>query len=211
MNAFQQSIIEAPAGVTTVQTSEGLYDFLDPACAAAIWARLLPQETLTWLADLDPACLPSGRVVVRAEDVAEAAQDLCAASGMPAGPHRDWFVQDITALAGRFADVMEADYLRVRLEAVTTNACRKFHLDALTGRLVCTYRGTGTQYGTSDGCCDPEQILTVPTGAPILLRGSLWPAQPSSGLVHRSPPIEGSGETRIVLVLDPMKEPEGAE
>ncbi|ESQ13779.1 MAG: hypothetical protein N838_33160, partial [Thiohalocapsa sp. PB-PSB1] len=49
---------------------------------------------------------------------------------------------------------------------------------------------------------------TVPTGAPILLRGTLWPEQPKSGLLHRSPPIEGSGETRLLLVLDPMDGPE---
>jgi hypothetical protein len=48
----------------------------------------------------------------------------------------------------------------------------------------------------------------VPTGAPILLRGTLWPEQPKSGLLHRSPPIEGSGETRLLLVLDPMDGPE---
>ena len=61
---------------------------------------------------------------------------------------------------------MQAAYVRLRLQAVTTNACRKFHLDAITGRLVCTYRGPGTQYGTSTAGEDPEHIRTVPTGAP---------------------------------------------
>ena len=27
---------------------------------------------------------------------------------------------------------------------------------------------------------------------------------PITGLLHRSPPIEGTGETRLVLVLDPI-------
>jgi hypothetical protein len=48
----------------------------------------------------------------------------------------------------------------------------------------------------------------VATGAPILLRGTLWPGDPPSGLMHRSPPIEGTGETRLVLVLDPVDGPE---
>ncbi|ESQ13777.1 MAG: hypothetical protein N838_33150 [Thiohalocapsa sp. PB-PSB1] len=34
------------------------------------------------------------------------------------------------------------------------------------------------------------------------------PESPRSGLLHRSPPIEGSGETRLLLVLDPMDGPE---
>ncbi|HMB12384.1 MAG TPA: DUF1826 domain-containing protein, partial [Roseovarius sp.] len=33
---------------------------------------------------------------------------------------------------------------------------------------------------------------------------------PPSGLLHRSPPIEGSGETRLLLVLDPVDDPEEA-
>ncbi|WP_461406132.1 DUF1826 domain-containing protein [Falsiruegeria mediterranea] len=44
--------------------------------------------------------------------------------------------------------------------------------------------------------------------APILLRGTLWPDQSKSRLVHRSPPIEGTGEARLLLVLDPVDEPE---
>jgi len=31
---------------------------------------------------------------------------------------------------------------------------------------------------------------------------------PVWGLLHRSPPIEGTGETRLVLVLDPVIDPE---
>jgi hypothetical protein len=94
-------------------------------------------------------------------------------------------------------------YMSLRLEPITSNACRKLHIDAITARLVCTYRGTGTQYGISQDGAEPECIFTVPTGTPILLRGTLWPEQPRSGLLHRSPPIEGSGKTRLVLVLDP--------
>jgi hypothetical protein len=103
---------------------------------------------------------------------------------------------------------MEAKYLRLRLDVVTTNACRKFHIDAVTARLVCTYRGPGTQYGISNDGAEPRHILTAPTGAPILLRGTRWPERPCSVLLHRSPPIEGTGKTRAVLVLDPVDNPE---
>ena len=111
-------------------------------------------------------------------------------------------------MADIFSDLMNARYLRLRLDAVTTNACRKFHIDAVTARLVCTYRGTGTQYGISTEGHEPRRVFTTQTDAPIVLRGTLWPAEPSSGLLHRSPPIEGTGETRLVLVLDPVDDPE---
>lgn len=49
--------------------------------------------------------------------------------------------------------------------------------------------------------------MTVPTGSPIILRGTRWPETPVSRLLHRSPPIVGTGETRLVLVLDPVEGP----
>jgi len=113
-------------------------------------------------------------------------------------------VDDIAALAVMFAGRVDAPYLRLRLDVLPTNACRKFHIGAVMARLSCTYRGTGTQYGISTDGDDPSRIFTVPTGSPILLRGTLWPETPKSGLLHRSPPIEGTGETRLVLVLDPV-------
>ncbi|MCZ4269037.1 DUF1826 domain-containing protein, partial [Rhodobacteraceae bacterium G21628-S1] len=44
-------------------------------------------------------------------------------------------------------------------------------------------------------------------GAPIILRGTRWPETPVSGVLHRSPPIAGTGETRLLLVLDPIDDP----
>ncbi|MHA3916123.1 DUF1826 domain-containing protein [Halovulum sp. GXIMD14793] len=42
---------------------------------------------------------------------------------------------------------------------------------------------------------------------PTLLRGTLWPAELHAKFLHRSPPIEGRGEARLVLVLNPMTQP----
>ena len=103
---------------------------------------------------------------------------------------------------------MRARFLRLRLDVIAHDACRKFHIDAITARLICTYRGTGTQYGISTDGFEPTRIFTTPTGSPLILRGTLWPTNPPAGLLHRSPPIEGSGETRLLLVLDPVDDPE---
>ena len=103
-----------------------------------------------------------------------------------------------------FSGLTPAACFRLRFEVVTRNACRKFHVDAVTARLVCTYRATGTEYGISTNGRVPRRVFTVPTGAPMLLRGTPWLERPKSGLLHRSPPIEGTRETRLALVLDPV-------
>jgi len=205
------TVVTKPVGgpaVESVDESAALSAFLEPGCSAAIWHRQTPPGILTWLARQDPTVLPNGRVILRPAAVTETVRHLCDMAGLPDGSERDWLLQDIASLAQLFSDLMRAKFLRLRLQAVSNNACRKFHIDALTARLVCTYRGTGTQYGLSAHGGDPDHVLTVPTGAPILLRGTLWPTRPPSGVVHRSPPIEGTGETRLVLVLDPVFDPD---
>ena len=110
-------------------------------------------------------------------------------------------------MAERFAELMGARYLRLRLDVISTNACRKFHRDAVTARLICTYRGSATQIGNASNDQDPHIIKQIPSGTPILLRGTLWSEHPYSHLVHRSPPIEGTGENRLLLVIDTAESP----
>lgn len=187
---------------------DALTAFLQPSCAGAIWRRQTPLDVQRWLDGLDPEHLPRGRVILRPEAVSESLQHLFDMYRLPDGDDRTWLHEDIVELATSFSDLLGALYIRMRLDVVTTNACRKFHVDAVTYRLVCTYRGTGTQYGIASAGNDPTQIFTAQTGAPILLKGTLA-AGPAAGLLHRSPPIEGTGETRLVLVLDPVTDPQG--
>lgn len=211
MTVLRHVAREVGTAVGIVDAPEALSEIHASGCGAALWRRRVLPAFLTWIDTLDPAQLPRGRVILRPEDVREAALAICETSGTPAHAERDRLVEDISALSNIFVGVMHARWLRLRLDVVTTNACRKFHLDAVTARLVCTYRGTGTQYGISPNGSDPRRVFTVPTGSPILLRGTLWPEKPRSGLLHRSPPIEGTDETRLLLVIDPIDDPGDAE
>lgn len=175
-----------------------------PECAVAIWRRgPMPQGFQSWIDSIASDKLPSTRTIVRSDLVCDELLNACMASGVPTCSERDFWINDASALATIFAQIMQTRYLRLRLDVVRDNACRKFHVDALTARLLCTYRGTGTQYGIAGSEAEPREIHTAQTGEPIVLRGKRWPTVPDSRLVHRSPPIEGSGETRLVLVLDP--------
>ncbi|MEM8787100.1 MAG: DUF1826 domain-containing protein [Pseudomonadota bacterium] len=208
MTPVRDVVRDAAIGVGVADTPQGLSVFRRPGCAAAIWRRQPPPGFQTWIDTLPPAQLPDARVTLRPDTARDTALRICDAAGMPQVAHRDWLVDDIAALADIFAGLMQAKWLHLRLQIVTTNACRRFHIDAITARLICTYRGLGTQYGISTDGAEPPRAFTVPTGAPMLIRGSLCPRTPASGLLHRSPPIEGTGETRLLMVLDPDPEPE---
>lgn len=204
---FVREIVEdTDVGVGVVDAPEGLSAIHGPGCAAAIWQRSPLPGFQSWIDALEPEQLPKARVILRPGNVHQMVTQICEASETPDCPERERLVDDIAALADIFVGLRPTPYLRLRLDVVTTNACRKFHIDAVTARLICTYRGPGTQYGISTEGGEPQRILTAPTGAPILLRGTLWPERPKAGLLHRSPPIDGTGETRLVLVLDPISD-----
>ncbi|MBT9386615.1 DUF1826 domain-containing protein [Pseudooceanicola sp. CBS1P-1] len=178
-----------------------------PGAAAALWERSPLSRFQHWIDSLPPEQLPRARVILRPKAVCDALIEITRFCGTPEGPENNMLIEDASALALIFSDVMNCPYLQLRLDVVQTNACRKFHVDAVTARLICTYRGTGTQYGISGDGSDPTKVMTVPTGSPVILRGTRWPEAPLSGLLHRSPPIAGTGETRLLLVLDPVEDP----
>lgn len=108
-------------------------------------------------------------------------------------------VTDVEALAIRFAELTGNNTLRIRIEGVTTNACKKVHADYTDVRLITTYAGPGTDFAPhGDGDCCLERMSVGGVG---LFKGRLF-APDHNPCFHRSPPIEGSGEARLVLVID---------
>ena len=186
---------------------EGLHAVNQPLVPAAIWRRTPLSKFQTWIDSLPEKELPSARISLPIDAIQRALTEVMQISGMPACVQREMLIDDIAALANVFAEINQTMFLRLRLEAITGNACSKFHIGAVTTRLVCTYRGPGTQYCFSADGTSSTNIFDVPTSSPIVMRGTLWPTKERSGFLHRSPPIEGSGKTRLLLVLDPISDP----
>jgi len=106
---------------------------------------------------------------------------------------------DVVTLANRFADVMAVNAVRVRIERVDTNACKKVHADYTDVRLITTYAGPGTDvapHGDAD-CC----LERVPNGWVGLFKGRTY-APDHPPCFHRSPPAGDGGEKRLMLVID---------
>lgn len=206
MSFFCEQVLDQVKGVLVTHDPMELIKFHNEDCAAAIWHRRLKPEFLQWLEQIPVEQLPHGRLTTDIAGVAQGIEDLCDQTGLEPCALRDLWVNDVTSMADLFASLMDVSKISFRLEKVSDNACRKFHRDALEARLVCTYRGPGTQYGVSHNNEVPKTIVTTPTGAPILLRGQCWPEEPPSGVLHRSPPIQAHSQTRLLLVVDTAAE-----
>ncbi|MFI0397385.1 DUF1826 domain-containing protein [Paracoccus jiaweipingae] len=171
-----------------------------PDIAAVVWQRALPPALTEGLAALPADQLPALRVQVPLAQVGPQVQAACRASGLGDAGIRQALADDIATLAQALAGVTGQTRLTLRLDPVSTDACRRFHIDNVRARLLCTYRGQGTQLAAPGRDATPDQL---PTGAAAILRGARWPGAQATGLRHRSPPIAGSGETRLLLVIDP--------
>lgn len=144
--------------------------------------------------------------------------DLSAATRGLAEPARAWLTMDVAILIARLAHLSDARRLRVSFGAVRTDQCRKFHVDYVRYRLVTTYVGPGTEWVHDEAVrrealdhppdcpCDANKEIVrdssairhaVP-GEVIVMKGALHPGH--RGAVHRSPPIEGTGRVRVVLI-----------
>lgn len=200
------------ATVTEVGSLAHLSRVLRPEHNGCVWRRTAPFEpqSLPWLT-------PDrfGRIT-RAKDSVRPL--LVGVSGSLA---EEW-AADIAMLAGALCDLLGAPAVHASLASITTDKCRKFHTDYKTLRLVCTYRGPGTEWvedrhvvreamEREDPCILEANARIVPRGSTIrragagdvlAMKGHLFSGSRGHGVVHRSPPIEATGEHRIVLTLD---------
>ncbi|MDW3207279.1 MAG: DUF1826 domain-containing protein [Alphaproteobacteria bacterium] len=193
--------------VRIVHAPRNLRMIHDTDVEAVMWRRTPLPGFQTWIDRLAPRSLPSARAIFRPAEVSDVLVAACEASKTPVDAERNRLIDDAAALVTMFAQLMGAPYLRLRFDVIDTDACCKFHVDSVPARLICTYRGRGTQYGVARAGQEPEHVLNAPTGSPMIFRGNQWGGKSRPRLMHRSPPIGGTGETRLVLVIDPIQQP----
>lgn len=186
----------------------------DPASLAAI---LMPHFNLVVWTCPDRPAVPDADMLGEIDDIertvaanraAPALVEALDAAGYPA-EMIGALARDIAAHAARLADLVDRDNVAIRLEIVETDACKKFHADYVSLRLILTYAGPGTQWldqGDAARLHDGAAIETlcvraIPTGDVALFKGRKWARD--APIIHRSPPIADTGQRRLVLVIDP--------
>ena len=202
------SAITPQSGVRTVGARAGRAAILEPGTELVIWERTLPSRFTTWITEMDDANLPDFRVLVRPRDTRASLLPLLNENGLPNSEMRDLLIDDISGLAETFSDVTESELVDIRLERIDHDACWKFHRDTVEVRLLTTYLGPSTEWVPTDHAEEalaqqkdysgPLERLRKDSVA--LFKGKL--AGTDNGTVHRSPPIIGSGQTRLFLCLN---------
>ena len=196
------------SGIETCSTRYRLAAINVPGTELVIWQRALPLCLRYWIEQTAASNLPEIRILVQPGDIRPALEPLLDRCGLLADDMRDLLVGDIGDLVHAFADITRSEHVDVRLERVNHDACWKFHRDTVEARLVTTYRGPATEWvqtAHAQRALREQKQFKGPLERlghhdVAIFKGSC--AGPNSGIVHRSPPIAGTGCTRLLLCLN---------
>ncbi len=194
--------------IERIESISGLAAIGRPEIDLVIWRRTLPAELIAWIDRLAASDLPDLRILIEPDRLVSALNAELEAEGLPAGRMRDLLVADIEGLVLEFASITGVGQVDVRLECIDHDACKKFHRDWVEARLVTTYRGPATEWVPQ---AHGEQALKDQEGfdGPLerlkqhdvaFFKGCH--SGSGRGVVHRSPPVAKTGQTRLLLCLN---------
>jgi hypothetical protein len=188
---------------------------LDPGVNLGLWQRP-PQTAITReLSTLQASHLPDLRCLTSPDSFdADVIAVLRQQDLDPLG-FTSWRA-DLGRLADLYFSINRDRAVTLRLVTTDSDDCRRFHVDRTHLRLLCTYRGPGTEWLTDAQVDRVAQSSGAPNddiirfGKPSqfepfwvgILKGDAYPGNAGQGLVHRSPPIAGTGKTRVLFCLD---------
>lgn len=203
----KQRVVESPDDAV-------LHRIDDDDVALAIWHRPHAEELAAWLDSLPAERLPEGHFVGPAACVPARLASLCDLVGLGDGSERRALIDDIAGLARRFAARAGSRDVDLRLEAIAHDACWRFHRDHVGYRLNATYRGPGTQWPPLEhaGRALRAQrryrgpLNEFPRFAAGLFKGVVRAG--TDAIVHRSPPVACTSQTRLFLCLNEVPDDE---
>jgi len=191
-----------------------LHRIAEPDVALAIWHRPQAAGLAAWLDSLPAERLPEGHFIGPAACVPARLAALCDLVDLADSPERRTLIDDMAGLARCFATRTGSRDVDLRLEAIGHDACWRFHRDHVGYRLNATYRGPGTQWPPLDHAARALKaqrryrgpLNEFPRFAAGLFKGVVRAG--TEAIVHRSPPVAGSGQTRLFLCLNEVPDDE---
>jgi hypothetical protein len=194
---------------------DGLATILDGASNLRLWCREPDPAISAEVAELASDTFPNVRCLTSAATYGDDITGLFTHCGLNAGDFPHW-VDDMGRLTTLFCRLVGPLPVTLRLETLSGDGCRRFHVDRSYLRLLCTYHGPATEWlgdeqvdwnALEQGLAN-EAILRQ--GSPNswetfwvgVMKGAQFPKNRGKGLVHRSPPLAGSGQSRLLFCLD---------
>ena len=187
----------------------------EPDVNMCIWQRAPIDQIEGELMSLTPRDLPDVRCHCTLSNFESAVTGLMANQGLSPDLFKLWR-GDLLNIARVYFPLTKGRKVTMRLETTDQDGCPRFHTDRTHLRLLCTYLGPGTEWLRDDQADREAQLAGAPNSEILLtdkpsqlgrfwvglLKGSAFPGNSLNGLIHRSPPSQGPGVTRVLFCLD---------
>ena len=195
-------------GVRECKTRANLNSINRADTELVIWKRYFSTEFKDWINNVRADNLPDFRILINPSELWRAIEPLLDLCDLKAGGLQNKLISDINSLVIKFAEITQRNTVDVRLQGIRNDSCWKFHRDVVKTRLLTTYRGPATEWvkpeyseqAIADQLSYRGPIEQLGEGDVAIFKGSF--TTPSSGIVHRSPSIAGTGVTRLLLCLN---------
>lgn len=178
----------------------------------SIVKRAIQPHIQACIESLDPSKFHNLRLAGSRKTIGKAiSRALDAQPGIPV-VLSDWLKADIDNLMRLYSHFTSSTNYLLRLEAIRDDACRRFHADNVSYRLVTTYHGPGTEWISPKNSslvengqphC-PDIVRKLETGWIAIMRGRKNANNQAPALLHRSPAIEDRGLHRLFLSIDEL-------
>jgi hypothetical protein len=155
------------------------------------------------------ALLPTCSLTLPGEEIGQAA-------ARTADPLARWMLEELIDVLAGYATLVPEKRVTIAFCKTREQSCPVFHIDRLSVRLLCTFKGPGTEWlddaqvqrrclgrGDNRKIAGPEAIVysTQPFQV-CLLKGEHGSTQKDCGVVHRSPRVPSDSEGRWYLRVD---------
>lgn len=202
-NAVYQGTMTDQSKLPNMRRATGWADLIASAetdeVELAVWERRYPSP-----APASDTRDPSEFEIILGErkDILAGFTDTFNASAWP-DSLREILEQGVYEFLAAVEAKLPDSHYRLRLQAVSDDACRKFHQDRVFQRLIVTYRGDGTVWRhTDDIDTDDAETHSEMAGQLdcVLLRGKRGEQQ--AKIQHKSPIFTEGNPPRLILVID---------
>jgi len=183
-----------------------LADIFEPAMQVCSWQRPANLIPASYSMDVAGHSSKQIREVLNIGDRAQLA-------GLPNGGGKEFLLDDVALLTEILCELVDCPSVGLRYASVESAMCPSWHIDRVPIRLLCTYKGPGTEWLDDQGIDkarlkDPAVVSSscqrAAAGDVVLLKGSLWQGNEGFGAIHRSPSITPDEPQRTLLTMDPL-------
>lgn len=201
--------VEVPTNVVVTRQPADFDTIKDPQKNMLLYAWSPSAQLRRVIEETRIASLPTLSMTLPSDEVGRAATRA-------ADPLARWMLDELADVLTQYAALVPNQRVTMAFCTTREQSCPVFHIDRVSVRLLCTFKGPGTEWlddaqaqrkwlgrGDNRKIAGPEAIVYSAQPFQVcLLKGERGWGRKERGVVHRSPRVPSESEGRWYLRVD---------